>query len=1212
MIDRDSLLADCKALTSTLVEDLRERVDGDAATGEAVRGTFVRAQSAGRTDKVFEEWVEDLLAQVAAGWVLASVFVRFCEDNELVADALLSGPGRRMELARDRRAKFFAEEPAAGDREWLVEVFGRYRRIPAVAAIFGERNPLWQAMPSADGARAILEAWWARDGEGRDVRHDFTDTDLDTRFLGDLYQDLSEHARKQYALLQTPEFVERFILDRTLDPAIAEFGLDEVRMIDPTCGSGHFLLGAFERLFALWREREPATGARELAQRALDAVHGVDVNPFAVEIARFRLLVAAIRASGDRSLEGLPAYKLNVAVGDSLLHGTRPEALYSGAVEYGQTLEHHYPTEDAEEAERILQADTYHAVVGNPPYITVKDPALNRVYRELYSSCHRQYSLAVPFLERFFQLAVPGTSTRPAGSVGQITANSFMKREFGKKLIEEYLPRVDLTHVIDTSGAYIPGHGTPTVILLGRDRTPAGGTIRAVLGIRGEPGRPDDPANGLVWSSIRDLVDKPGAENDFISVDDVERERFAKHPWSLQGGAAPFLFASLKQHSIVLASVIHIVGYTGQTNADPVFLAGPGDHQRFGVEKAVARRFVTGDAIRDYLLSQGDETLFPYSLRPFKLLAVDERPGFYRRVWPVRTTLGNRQTFGKQAYFAEGRPWWEWHQIALSRVPGLALAYAFVATHNHFLLDHGNKVFNRHAPMIKLPEGAREDAHLELLGLLNSSAACFWMKQVFHNKGEGGGARVDAGYSAMGAEEWRNTFEFDSTKLKQFPLPAGRPLDLARALDTAAQRLAGNLPHAVAERETPTRDALDEAAEQATSIRRQMVALQEELDWRCYHLYGLTDGDLTCDGNDLPEIDKGERAFEIAFARRVAAGEATTTWFERHGSTPITEVPDHWPADYRALVQRRLDLIEEDKGIRLLERPEYKRRWYWEEIPALEQRTQRTWLLDRIEALAAHAADDPQVTTCSRLADGLARDPDAVAVAEDLAGTSVDLTALVSELVTSAGVPCLAAWRMTDSGLRKRAAWERTWALQRTEDALEARTKLPEDHPDHLTEAEHTVERKEAGVDKIPVPPKYAKADFRQTTTWTLRGKLDVPKERFVLYPGTRAGADTSPVLGWAGWDHLQQAKALATHYTARKDAGAEPDALVPLLAGLAELLPWVVQWHNEPDPAYGYRMGEFLEGFVATEAAALGVTREGLGDWQPPAPRRGRRKATT
>ena len=62
----------------------------------------------------------------------------------------------------------------------------------------------------------------------------------------------------------------------------------------------------------------------------------------------------------------------------------------------------------------------------------------------------------------------------------------------------------------------------------------------------------------------------------------------------------------------------------------------------------------------------------------------------------------------------------------------------FVATHNHFVLDRGGKVFNRTAPIIKLPADATEDDHLALLGLLNSSTACFWMKQVFHGKGSSG------------------------------------------------------------------------------------------------------------------------------------------------------------------------------------------------------------------------------------------------------------------------------------------------------------------------------------------------------------------------------------------------------------------------------------------------------------------------------------------
>ena len=68
-------------------------------------------------------------------------------------------------------------------------------------------------------------------------------------------------------------------------------------MIDPTCGSGHFLLGAFHRLLDLLGRNEPARNLPELAQRALDAVYGVDLNPFAVAIARFRLLVAALRAA---------------------------------------------------------------------------------------------------------------------------------------------------------------------------------------------------------------------------------------------------------------------------------------------------------------------------------------------------------------------------------------------------------------------------------------------------------------------------------------------------------------------------------------------------------------------------------------------------------------------------------------------------------------------------------------------------------------------------------------------------------------------------------------------------------------------------------------------------------------------------------------------------------------------------------------------------
>ena len=58
-----------------------------------------------------------------------------------------------------------------------------------------------------------------------------------------------------------------------------------------------------------------------------------------------------------------------------------------------------------------------------------------------------------------------------------------MKREFGKALIERVLSNLDLTLVVDTSQAYIPFHGTPTVLLFGRNRRPLVATVRLFSGL---------------------------------------------------------------------------------------------------------------------------------------------------------------------------------------------------------------------------------------------------------------------------------------------------------------------------------------------------------------------------------------------------------------------------------------------------------------------------------------------------------------------------------------------------------------------------------------------------------------------------------------------------------------------------------------------------------------------------------------------------------
>ncbi|MEU7759107.1 BREX-2 system adenine-specific DNA-methyltransferase PglX [Micromonospora aurantiaca (nom. illeg.)] len=1187
MIDRKLLLSDLQKQVKNLEKDLREQAESVEEVRLKLRGEYDHAFKVGRTAATWTAWRDERVTQAAVAWVLGTVFVRFCEDNGLLPDPYLAGPGDRLVLAEEAEAQFFRDQPDKTLRDWLHRGFDAIAGTQAGKSLFDRRhNPLYQIPMSHDEAKNLI-AFWRRRGETGDLVHDFTDPEWDTRFLGDLYQDLSEAARKTYALLQTPEFVEEFILDLTLTPAIAEFGHDVVKMIDPTCGSGHFVLGAFHQLLREWEQHAPNRDPHERVRLALDAVHGVDINPFAVAVARFRLLVAALRASDVKTLADSAGYTfpMHLAVGDSLIKHRQLD-LFG---DEDDLAGFHYATEDVHEHPGILEQGRYHVVVGNPPYITVKDKGLNDLYREIYSACHGAYSLSVPFAQRFFQLAKAAKQDGlGAGHTGQITANSFMKREFGKKLIEVFLANeADLTHVIDTSGAYIPGHGTPTVILAGRNRRlNRATTVRTVLGTRGEPSAPIDPKQGLVWRAIREQIDRPGSDSEWISVRDLDRAQLSRYPWSLSGGGATDLQAVIEEAADVRLAAKAETGTGAVTRENDAFIVGAGALHRARIPAELQRPLLDGENVRDWSFVGGPIALWPYDL---ETLRGAESPALDRFLWPFRTQLCIRTAFGK-TQLERGLRWTEYSMFFADRFGGNTISFSFVATHNQFSLDRADRVFNRTAPVIKLAESASEDAHLRLLGVLNSSTACFWLKQVSHGKGNGG---VNEGYRG---DEWEEFYEFTGTKLQEFPLPSAYPLELSREIDGLAQRLATVTPAAIAASGVPTRERLDAAAYEWHYVRGAMIGLQEELDWQVYSLYGLLDDELTAPESVRPPmLALGERAFEIVLARKMRDEGLETQWFERHKSKPITELPAHWSPEYRAIVERRIAIIEGNRNIGLIERPECKRRWATDGWEAMRRKALRDWLLDRCEAreLWYHHVDgleQPRPLTTAQLADELRRDADVLTVA-GLYAPGQDLGKVIADLIADEHVPHLATLRYKDSGLAKRADWEQVWDLQRAEDAL----------PDEAAKREF---RKQ-----IPVPPKYTSADFLKGSYWKHRGKLDVPKERFISYPGAGRDGDPSLLVGWAGWDHREQAQALATLVVAREqEDGWAADRLLPLVAGLREILPWVRQWHGEFDPEWGASPADIYAGFLAETTNRLHLTDEALSSWRPPKTTRGRR----
>jgi len=151
------------------------------------------------------------------------------------------------------------------------------------------------------------------------------------------------------------------------------------------------------------------------------------------------------------------------------------------------------------------------------------------------------------------------------------------------------------------------------------------------------------------------------------------------------------------------------------------------------------------------------------------------------------------------------------------------------------------------------------------------------------------------------------------------------------------------------------------------------------------------------------------------------------------------------------------------------------------------------------------------------------------------------------------------------AGLVKREVWERTWTDQRREDAGE--NVRPE------------------------VPPSYDNKDFLRTEHWQLRGKLDVPKERFIAFTEVPGRSGVEILYGWAGWTPVQRLRAFLAIDEELEDASVPLADRIGLLDSAWRLLPDVAR----DDAAAAARLKAELQALVGPE----GPSRELIEDWK-------------
>ena len=112
---------------------------------KAAEAEWREAFATKRTAEPFAAFFEAAIDQASVHWILAAAFIRFLEDNGLMERPILSGPGDRLELARERQQAWFRARPHDSDAEYLIASFSEAGQLPGLSGLFDTaHNPLFR------------------------------------------------------------------------------------------------------------------------------------------------------------------------------------------------------------------------------------------------------------------------------------------------------------------------------------------------------------------------------------------------------------------------------------------------------------------------------------------------------------------------------------------------------------------------------------------------------------------------------------------------------------------------------------------------------------------------------------------------------------------------------------------------------------------------------------------------------------------------------------------------------------------------------------------------------------------------------------------------------------------------------------------------------------------------------------------------------------
>lgn len=258
--------------------------------------------------------------------------------------------------------------------------------------------------------------------------------------------------RKAGGVYYTPQYIVEYIVSRTIDPMVkgkTPKQIENIKIADISCGSGSFLLGAYQYLLQWHLDYYTHKSGKAESKKMLtpdgnlctdikkkiliNNIFGVDIDPQAVEVTKLSLLLKCMEGETPSSVSTqlnlfnervLPTLDENIKCGNSLIDVD----FYDGQIDFGE--EKKIKTFNWKKTfPLIFSAGGFDAIIGNPPYVRQEHLDIQKEYFQTrYKVYHGMADLYSYFIEKGINLL------KGNGIFGIIVANKWLRANYGEPL----------------------------------------------------------------------------------------------------------------------------------------------------------------------------------------------------------------------------------------------------------------------------------------------------------------------------------------------------------------------------------------------------------------------------------------------------------------------------------------------------------------------------------------------------------------------------------------------------------------------------------------------------------------------------------------------------------------------------------------------------------------------------------------------------------